>query len=62
MISGHTSLIAHLGYPTETFTAPMIYNPWFEKNGIDAVVVPMGVRAEDYLSRCSASATSAARW
>ena len=50
MISGHTSLIAHLGYPTETFTAPMIYNPWFEKNGIDAVVVPMGVRAEDYLS------------
>ena len=40
----------------------MIYNPWFEKNGIDAVVVPMGVRAEDYLSRCSASATSAARW
>ena len=28
--------------------APRIYNPWFEANGIDAVVVPMGVRAEDY--------------
>jgi shikimate dehydrogenase len=26
----------------------MIYNPWFEKNDIDAVVVPMGVKAEDY--------------
>ena len=26
----------------------MIYNPWFEKHGIDAVVVPMGVTAEDY--------------
>src|ERR1700722_5908233 len=48
MISGRTTMIAHLGYPTETFTAPMIYNPWFERHGIDGVVVPMGVRAEDY--------------
>ena len=48
MISGRTTLIAHLGYPTETFKAPLIYNPWFEKNGIDAVIVPMGVKAEDY--------------
>jgi len=48
MISGKTTLIAHLGYPTETFKAPMIYNPYFEKAGIDAVVVPMGVKAEDY--------------
>ncbi len=48
MISGTTRLIAHLGYPTESFKAPMIYNPWFEANGIDAVVVPMGVRADDF--------------
>jgi shikimate dehydrogenase len=48
MISGKTSLIAHLGFPTETFKAPMIYNPYFEHAGIDAVVVPMGVRAEHY--------------
>jgi shikimate dehydrogenase len=48
MISGRTALIAHLGYPTETFKAPMIYNPWFERHGIDAVVVPMGVRDADY--------------
>lgn len=48
MISGRTELIAHLGYPTETFTAPLIYNPWFEHRGIDAVVMPMGVKAEDY--------------
>jgi shikimate dehydrogenase len=48
MISGRTEIIAHLGYPTESFTAPMIYNPWFEAHGIDAVVVPMGVKAEDY--------------
>jgi shikimate dehydrogenase len=48
MISGRTEIIAHLGYPTESFTAPMIYNPWFAHHGIDAVVVPMGVRAEDY--------------
>ena len=48
MISGKTTLIAHLGYPTESFKAPMIYNPWFERHGIDAVVVPMGVKPEDY--------------
>ena len=48
MISGTTTLIAHLGYPTHTFKSPLIYNPWFEKNGIDAVVVPMGVKAEEY--------------
>jgi len=48
MITGKTTLIAHLGYPTEAFKAPMIYNPYFEKAGVDAVVVPMGVKAEDY--------------
>ncbi|WP_223251957.1 hypothetical protein [Paracoccus mutanolyticus] len=48
MIRGTTKLIAHLGYPTTTFKAPMIYNPWFAHRGIDAVVVPMGVRPEDY--------------
>ena len=48
MISGKTQLIAHLGVPTESFRAPMIYNPYFERHGIDVVVVPMGCRAEDY--------------
>lgn len=48
MISGKTTVIAHLGYPTESFKAPMIYNPWFESRGIDAVVMPMGVKPEDY--------------
>lgn len=48
MISGLTQLIAHIGYPTTTFKAPMIYNPWFEKRGIDAVVVPMGSKPEDF--------------
>jgi shikimate dehydrogenase len=48
MISGKTTVIAHIGYPTESFKAPLIYNPWFERHGIDAVVVPMGVKAEDF--------------
>ncbi|MBI1245425.1 MAG: shikimate dehydrogenase [Alphaproteobacteria bacterium] len=48
MISGKTRLIAHIGVPTESFKAPMIYNPFFEARGVDAVVVPMGCRAEDY--------------
>lgn len=48
MIKGTTRLIGHLGYPTESFKAPMIYNPYFQREGIDAVVVPMGCRGEDY--------------
>lgn len=47
-ISGHTRLIAHLGYPTASFKAPMIYNPWFEQQEVDVKVVPMGVKPEDY--------------
>jgi len=54
MISGKTTLIAHIGFPTETFKAPMIYNPWFDKHGIDAAVIPMGVRPEDYASSLKA--------
>ena len=48
MITGNTSLIAHIGFPTHSFKAPMIYNPWFEKAGVDAVVVPMGCQAEHF--------------
>ena len=48
MITGKTQFIAHLGVPTEVFKAPMIYNPWFEKSGIDTIVVPMGCEAEEY--------------
>lgn len=38
-----TQLLPLFGYPTEAFKAPFIYNPWFEKKGIDTVVVPMGI-------------------
>jgi shikimate dehydrogenase len=48
LISGYTKLIAHIGWPTGSFKAPMIFNPYFEKEGIDTVVVPMGCKAEDY--------------
>ena len=37
-----------MGYPTYTFKSPLVYNPWFEKNGVDAIVVPMGVKGKDY--------------
>jgi shikimate 5-dehydrogenase len=47
MITSHTQLIVHIGYPTTTFKSPMIYNPYFQKKGIDAVVVPMGRKAEN---------------
>ncbi|HEY2926455.1 shikimate dehydrogenase family protein [Piscinibacter sp.] len=48
MIRGTTTLIAHIGYPTHAFKAPMIYNPYFKHAGVDAVVVPMGCKGEPY--------------
>jgi shikimate dehydrogenase len=48
LINGHTEVIAHIGFPTHAFKAPMIYNPFFEQQGINALVVPMGCQAEDY--------------
>lgn len=48
MINGHTELIAHIGYPTHSFKAPMIYNPFFAKYGINAVVVPMGCKPDHF--------------
>jgi shikimate dehydrogenase len=48
MISGTTTLVAHLGHPTHTFKSSLICNPWFEDKGVDAVVVPMGIKTEDY--------------
>lgn len=48
MINGHTELIAHIGYPTHSFKSPMIYNPYFEQVGVNAVVVPMGCKPDDY--------------
>jgi shikimate dehydrogenase len=48
MINGNTELIAHIGYPTHTFKSPMIYNPYFEKEGINAIVVPMGCKPGEY--------------
>lgn len=50
MITGNTTLLAHMGYPTFSFKSPSIYNPWFERSGVDAVVVPMGVQADDFPS------------
>lgn len=48
LITGNTTVIAHIGYPTHSFKSPVIYNPWFEAKNVDAVVVPMGVKAEEF--------------
>lgn len=48
MINGLTQLIAHIGYPTQTFKSPMIYNPYFAEKKINAVVVPFACQADNY--------------
>jgi shikimate dehydrogenase len=50
LIRGTTELIAHIGFPTRAFKSPLIYNPYFDEAGIDAVVVPMGCGAEHFPS------------
>ncbi len=47
-IDGNTEIIAHIGYPTYAFRAPLIYNPWFAKVGINAIVVPMSCQLEPF--------------
>ena len=48
IINGHTVLIPHIGYPTHAFKAPLIYNPYFAKHGINALVVPMACQADNF--------------
>jgi shikimate dehydrogenase len=50
MLNGDTKIIAHIGHPTTPFKSTMIYNPWFEKHGINAAVVPLGVTRENFTS------------
>jgi shikimate dehydrogenase len=50
MIDGNTELIAHIGFPTHAFKAPLIYNPWFAQAKVNAVVVPMACQIPDYAS------------
>lgn len=40
MVDGKTQVVPHIGFPTDSFKAPMIYNPWFEARGINALVLP----------------------
>jgi shikimate dehydrogenase len=46
-LDGSTKIIAHVGYPTSSFKAPLIYNPYFTSIGLNAAVVPMGVARKD---------------
>ena len=46
-LDGYTKRIAHVGYPTGTFKSPLIYNPYFDSIGVNAAVIPLGVRRED---------------
>lgn len=47
-ITGYTTIIAHIGYPTHSFKSPVIYNPWFRANQVDAAVIPFGVKVEEF--------------
>jgi shikimate dehydrogenase len=48
VIRGSTRLLMHFGDPIAPVKSPMIYNPYFERKAIDVVMIPMGVRPDDY--------------
>ena len=47
IINGHTELIAHSGFSIHAYKAPMIYNRWFKKTGINVIVVSMACQVAD---------------
>lgn len=48
MIDGTTRLIPHIGWPTTSFKAPLIYNPHFAAQRIAAAVVPVALKASAF--------------
>lgn len=48
MVNGSTEIIVHIGDPTHSFQSPMIYNPYLEQTGINAVVVLLGCPTPDF--------------
>ncbi|WP_028999725.1 shikimate dehydrogenase family protein [Azohydromonas australica] len=53
-ISGTTRVFMVLGDPVSQVQAPRLFNPLFERHGIDAVLVPAQVRREDAPGFCRA--------
>src|SRR5262245_39583767 len=52
MIRGTTKFYPVIGSPVAQVRAPSVYNPYFERAGIDAVVIPLEVPPavfKDYL-------------
>ena len=47
LITGKTKFIAHIGFPTKSFTAPKILNPYFNLINKDLVVIPMACKKQD---------------
>lgn len=47
-LNGYSEIIPHIGFPTHSFKAPMIYNPYFESMGINTAVIPMGCKSEHF--------------
>ena len=47
LITGTTKFIAHIGFPTKSFTAPKLLNPYFNSINKDLVVIPMACKKKD---------------
>ncbi len=48
-ISGSTRVFPVIGWPVEQVRAPLVFNAYFKKYGLDAVCIPMRVCPENYV-------------
>ena len=44
MITGRTKFIAHIGFPTKSFNAPKILNPYFYSINKYLIVIPIACK------------------
>ncbi|RFB87083.1 shikimate dehydrogenase [Rhizobium leguminosarum bv. trifolii] len=47
-ITGKTKIFYMIAHPIDHVRSPEVFNPWFEDNGVDAVMIPVHYRPDDF--------------
>jgi shikimate dehydrogenase len=50
MVTGTTKVYIIVGHPISQVKAPEVFNAWFEKQGMDAVMIPLDIHADGLAS------------
>lgn len=47
-ITGKTKIFYMIAHPIDHVRSPEVFNPWFSENGVDAVMIPVHYRPDDF--------------